>query len=407
LKPVLCLFIHRYRWGFQIRGDERGFLEKARIYKKKGLKLIAVEFDPSLQKGSGEDCYESVRIGAVPLPVRSPITLLNLVIKTVFGVASARLERPSGVYAYNQDPENVVTGYALKLLYHVPLAVVYHHVTLSKMQTFGPGFTRRRADGYSVLASIYYSIVPAFNRYCAVHADVQISLSESTKSEVGSVLGLEECTVAGNGLDHSKFRPLERQKVFDAIFLGRLVPQKGIDVLLKAWKLVLRESPSASLVLVGGSDEPQLLGYKKMIKELGIEENVRLTGFLDDARVVECLNSSKLFVFPSRREGFAQAVSQAMSCGICCVVSDISSLREMYGESAVLVPPDNPERLSDAILALLNDENARKRFGEMGIEATRRLDWETVVNREISAVFRAPSPTAMAPPDAPGVIIQQ
>lgn len=348
-----------------------------------------MEFTPSLQKGTGEESYESIPIGTVRLPISSPTALLALVLKTLFGVASARIGRPSAIYAYNQDPENVVPGFVLKLLYSARLAVIYHHVTPSKVQSFGEGFSHRRADGYTLAASIYNSLVPAINRFCAIRADAQISLSETTRSEVRDVLGLRDVTVAGNGLDHSKFRLVERRKVYDGIFLGRLVPQKGIDILLRAWKMVVREMPTAALVLVGGTDKSQLLEYEKMIRELDLQKHVTITGFLGDTDVVNLLNSSKLFVFPSRREGFAQAVSQAMSCGLCCVLSDIPSLRQVYGDAAVFVPQEDPEKLSSAILSLLGDEKMRKRIIDLGMELSKRFDWESVVEREYSAVFNS------------------
>jgi hypothetical protein len=68
---MLCIFIHRYRWGVQIRGDERGFYEKARIYRRKGIKLIVIEKQPSMKDSLDPDTYESLTMRSGHLPLRN------------------------------------------------------------------------------------------------------------------------------------------------------------------------------------------------------------------------------------------------------------------------------------------------------------------------------------------------
>ena len=137
------------------------------------------------------------------------------------------------------------------------------------------------------------------------------------------------------------------------------------------------------LVLIGGGDESNLRKYRKMISDLGIESNVWMTGFQSDEKVVELLNSSKLFIFPSRKEGFAQAVSQAMACGMCCILSDIPALREYYGNSAVLVPPENSNLLSSAIIDLLANETRRDEIGSNARNTVIGLSWNDTAKREV------------------------
>jgi glycosyltransferase involved in cell wall biosynthesis len=324
---MICLFIHRYRWGYQIRGDERGFFEKARVYRSKGVDLFALEKYPSFQQGIGGYAYDSINIGECRLPIRSPIDLAVILLKTMFRIGTLRPKRPMAIYAYNQDPENIITGFLLKLFYRVPLVIVYHQISTSSFTPFLQGVADRRRRGNSLASSIWRSVVPSLNRFSAIRADVHLALSEATRSEMEKDLGVRNGVTVGNGVDFHKFRSLDVEKIYDAAFLGRLAHQKGIDILLRAWHYVILHLSDAKLVLIGGADLAELQRYKGLINELGLTKEVDLKGFVADEDVVRLLNSSKLFVFPSRKEGFAQAVSQAMSCGLCCILSDIPSLR--------------------------------------------------------------------------------
>src|SRR5438128_1930481 len=113
-------------------------------------------------------------------------------------------------------------------------------------------------------------------------------------------------------MNTSTFRPIELQKTYDAAFLGRLHPQKGVDVLLNAWRQVSDEVPSAKLLIIGGGHEHHVKRYREQIRTLNLEKNVQMAGFVsDETLLVKMLNSSRIFVFPSRYEGFALAVAEA------------------------------------------------------------------------------------------------
>lgn len=384
---LVCLFLHRYRWGYQIRGDERGFLEKARQYRSKGFKLLTVEKRPSLQSSYGGKLYTSIETGDFRLPVRGPFDLAIIVLKSIRRVGQLRRSNPIAVYAYNQDPENVVTGLVVKFLLGRPLVIVYHHITKLLFAPLGVGIVERRRMGYSLFSSVWLSVVPAINRMSAGLADVQLALSTSTKEEVEAAVGVENCIVVGNGIDSDKFRQIQVEKEYEAAFLGRIVRQKGIDTLLRAWSSVTKRKPGSRLVLIGGGDADQIRHYRSLAEEVGVADSVDFKGFLSDEEVVRTLNSSRMFVFPSLKEGFAQAVSQAMACGLCCVISDIPALRETYGDVAVLVPPSNPTALADRIADMLGNPLVLSECGARGRRFVRKFDWGTVVEKELRAML--------------------
>jgi glycosyltransferase involved in cell wall biosynthesis len=380
-------FIHTYRWGYQIRGDERGYLEKVKMFRKFGIDFFTLERTPSIQDGIGESLYTSLRLGDCPVP---PYTIFQLAILSLYSlraVVRRYPSRPIAIYAYNQDVENLWVAYLLKLLLRAPLIVVYHQIRPASFASLRTGIVDRSRRGLHPVRTILNSLVPAFNRFAANHADVHIALSESTREDVEKYVGIKDCAVIGNGLDTVKFHPLDLPKNYDAAFLGRLARQKGIDVLLKAWSEVTQGRPDSQLVLLGGGEPTDVSLYMKMAKELDLERNVTFAGFVDDVELVKALNSSKLFVFPSRKEGFAQAVSQAMGCGLCCILSDIPSLKEVYGSAALFVPVDEPSAFAKRIVELLRGDDERKQFGLKARQLAETFSWEDTVRRELAQLL--------------------
>jgi len=388
-RVIVGTFVHNYRWGWQIRGDERGYVEKVKRYRKLGVGFFTIEKKPSLQDGMKETVYTSLALGNRPIPPQS-ITQLALLSMDVLRVAIRRYpRRPMAIYAYNQDVENLWVAYPLKVLLGAPLVVVYHQIRPASFSSFTLGMADRIRRGFHPVRAIIRSVTPALNRFAAKHADVHIALSEATKEDVRRYLGIKDCVVIGNGLDTGKFHPQNLEKRFDAAFLGRLAPQKGIDVLLRAWSEVVHENAEARLVLIGGGDSEDVSLYKGMVKDLKLERSVVFTGFVEDEELVRMLNSSKLFVFPSRKEGFAQAVSQAMGCGLCCILSDIPPLREVYGTAAVLCPVDQPAVLAKQIRGLLADENEREVISRKARRLAEEFSWEETVRRELAQISKA------------------
>jgi glycosyltransferase involved in cell wall biosynthesis len=388
---MLGIFIHTYSWGWQIRGDERGYIEKVKEYAKLGVDFFTLEREPSLQDGMGEMIYTSLKLPPCPVP---PLSISQLVVLSFCSLRATLRRypsRPIAVYAYNQDIENLWVGYLLKVVLGIPLVVVYHHLRQASFSTFRSGIAYRLSRGFHPIRAVSKSILPALNNFAAWHADVQIALSAATKDDVEKYIGVKDCVVIGNGLDTRKFRPMDLPKEFDGVFLGRLAPQKGVDVLLQAWKEVVRDDPESRLVLIGGGEAKDVALYRQMAKDLSLEGNVKFTGFVSDDEIVRVMGASKVFVFPSRKEGFAQAVSQAMGCGLCCILSDIPSLRGVYGSAATFVPLDQPEALAKRITKLLHAKDERLELGRKARQLAETLSWETAVRGELDLLTRRTS----------------
>ena len=161
---------------------------------------------------------------------------------------------------------------------------------------------------------------------------------------------------------------IDRKKV---LFVGNLYqqPAKGIDILLKAWKMVVKEFPFAELILAG---DGAVREYEKYVEKLGIKENVQFLGKRGD--IENLYAKAYLFVLPSRREGMSNALLEAMMYGVPCIATNISGNQDIIvdGINGLLVPPSDVAALAAAMLKLLQHPQLSETMGKEGRETILR-----------------------------------
>ena len=222
---------------------------------------------------------------------------------------------------------------------------------------------------------------------CAV-----ICCSNYMAGEVTALFGLPEgkVRVIPNGVDPEKLavgrsRALnctdleERGPLPTVVFLGRLVPEKGVQVLLQAFPDVLARVPEARLIVAGrGPYRDYLSG---LARELGLEERVAFIGFVDDLGRNRLLEKARVAVFPSLYEPFGIVALEAMAARVPVVVADTGGLQDIveHGVDGFKVPPGNAGMLGHYIAELLANPVLA---GEMCRQAWRkvitRYDWHYI-----------------------------
>ncbi len=169
------------------------------------------------------------------------------------------------------------------------------------------------------------------------------------------------------------------------VFIGRHDPRKGMPVLLRAWPEIHRRT-GARLRLVGA--DPLIV--RLAVTRAGIDDSgIDALGFLSQDDLTAELLSAKALVAPSLGgESFGMVLTRAFACATAVVASDISGYRDvMTDETGVLVPPGDPDALADAVVALLEDEPRRERFGlaARGL-AQERYSWDDI-GRRLAAIY--------------------
>jgi len=167
--------------------------------------------------------------------------------------------------------------------------------------------------------------------------------------------------VIPNGVDLEAFRAGERQWTPPRLlFVGRIVYQKGLDLLFDALGQ-LKDLPW-QLDLVG--DGPRVSHLKEQAASLGLADKIRFLGWLSRAELPKTYQQANLFVYPSRHEGMPNAVLEAMASGLPVLATRIAGNEELVSaDTGVLVAPEDAAALQAALGPLLVDAGLRQRLG--------------------------------------------
>ena len=149
------------------------------------------------------------------------------------------------------------------------------------------------------------------------------------------------------------------------LYVGRLVPRKGIEYLLEAWRDIVTGFPDARLLLLG--DGPLHQSLKANLGRLGIDGTARFAGRVDN--VPEYLRAADLFVLPSLQEGLPNALLEAMASGAPIVATRIGGVVDIAddGVDALLVTPGDPMGLAGAMGAMLGNNALRERLSAAAV----------------------------------------
>ncbi len=170
-----------------------------------------------------------------------------------------------------------------------------------------------------------------------------------------------------------------------AITVANLRREKDYPNLLRAARLALARHPGLVLLAVGqGPLEDEV---RALHRNSGLGERVRLLGYRTD--VPDLLAASDVFVLASAYEGLPVSIMEAMAAGLPVVATAVGGVPEAVvdGETGVLVPPRDADRLSHALVSLARDEPTRHRMAEEARERSRAFDIRTAV-REQERVYR-------------------
>ena len=244
------------------------------------------------------------------------------------------------------------------------------------------GLDHQRAK-WGKLASTYIML----GEKCAVKfADEIIVLSEGVQKYFMDTYGRKTRFIP-NGVNRPVLRKADiikekfgLEKDSYLLFLGRLVPEKGIRYLLEAFKQVQTDK---KLVIAGGSSDTE--EFAEELKQLAEEDNrILFTGFVQGAELDELYSNAYVYTLPSDLEGMPLSLLEAMSYGNCCLVSDIEECASVVEDKAIVFKKSNVADLQGKLQeACDNTEQVQKYKDEAADYICEKYNWDDVMERTL------------------------
>ena len=202
-----------------------------------------------------------------------------------------------------------------------------------------------------------------------------VTLSESSRAEMVRELGFrrDRVAVVPPGIAE-RFTP-GRDEAEDptVVAVGRLMPAKRFDHLIRAAAVARRTVPRLRLVIVG--DGYERLELERVAREVGGEDWVTLRGRCSDEDLVELYRQAWVLASASSHEGWGMSITEAAACGTPAVVTDIAGHRDAVDQDVTGILCEGPEALGPALADLLGDRERRCRMSEAALERAEEFTW--------------------------------
>ena len=174
------------------------------------------------------------------------------------------------------------------------------------------------------------------------------------------------------------------------LFLARLDPKKGFDLLLPAFAQAHAQRPDLALIIVGDGDPAYVASLRAEAVRIGVAEHVVWAGFLAGDAKLAALADADLFVLPSYSENFGNAVVEALACGLPVVISDqVGVQQEVSAAKAGLVVPCQVADLAAAIVQLAADPALRQAMGARGRHLAKERFSPQAVTAQLQDLYAA------------------
>ena len=274
-----------------------------------------------------------------------------------------------------------LAGHLAGKLYGIP-----HVVTMHSLEPLRPWKAEQLGGGY------------ALSSWCeevaATSADAVVAVSDAMRADLLTVypsIPSERAVVIRNGIDVTEYVADPATDVLDqygvdpvrpyVIFVGRITRQKGLPVLLRAAGAL--DANAQLVVCAGQPDTPeQLAEVTELVR--GLDNAIWIPKMLEKREVIQLLTHATAFACPSLYEPLGIVNLEAMACGTAVVASRTGGIPEVVadGETGLLVEPDDPPALAEALNSLLRDPGRARAMGQAGrARAEAEFSWTTVATQ--------------------------
>jgi len=206
-------------------------------------------------------------------------------------------------------------------------------------------------------------------KFAIKNADTNILVSKNELKQIKEEWKLKNLEYSPHVIDTDVYSPAinniaKSEYLFSMIWTGRLnLVRKCLPELIKAIKIIKNDNPTIKL-LIGGRRGDGFEYAQAMITDAGLENNITMLGEISVEEKISRLQQCKIYVQPSRFEGFGVAIAEAMACGAAVVSSNAGEVPNVLGDAGIIIDGYAPEKIAIAVNKLMLDDVFRKRLQE-------------------------------------------
>jgi glycosyltransferase involved in cell wall biosynthesis len=192
---------------------------------------------------------------------------------------------------------------------------------------------------------------------------VTVTGNNSRKYLIQQGIPEKKIFVLPNTLDFTIFRKIGLNKEYDIVSLGRISEEKHIEIIVKIVEELKAKIPNIKAAIGGNGPQKEMI--INLVKQLKLDNNIDVCGFIPDEELISFFNKGKIFVLTSETEGFPRTIIQAAACGLPVVASNVGDITDVIdqGINGFLVNEySNIKEFSSRVFQLLNDDELYKKF---------------------------------------------
>lgn len=335
---------------------------------RRGLPLAEIDLGPKVQVH---------RLFSLPLP--SWLLSARLPVPTLAGYRLLKKNRPDIIHTQTIFSAGLEALWASSLL-KIPLVGTNHSI-ISEFCVYFP-FAQKFFINFFVWYETWY-----YNHCIVFTAPSRVALQAMQKN------GIKQSGIfISNIIDTDNFQPqvsVDKEKLKEEFglssrpvvsFAGRFVIEKKVEILLRAILLVRGQVPRVVLALAGFGSERD--NWEKLIRDLGLQDNVKFVGALDKPQLAKLFQASDVFAIASSIESQGMVALQAMACGLPVVGVNGRALPEYVNEeNGFIVPIDDYRQMAEALVKLLNNPERSRALGQVGREKVQKYSKQNITKR--------------------------
>lgn len=357
-------------------GNVTYFISKNLALRGHEVKIVTSRFR-NLPKREKKDEFEIIRVPVLrknPNYCRFHEMLTFVVSASVYCLWFVRKFNPDIVHVFFGIPSGPV-AYLLKKIYNLPYVLFLGGRDVPRIHPDPP-----------IYRLLYGILMPAIKGIWG-NSKAVVACSQGLR-ELALKTGINvNIRVIPDGVDLKRFSPPDRSmvpKTIKILAVGRLIPRKGFDCLIKSIPIALKLTKGDFCVEIVG-DGPLWNELRQLSKQEGVDKKVIFSGSIPYEELHKKYREADVFVLTSKAEGMPLVVLEAMACGLPIISTNVQGVDELVlpGVNGFLFQPSDHNALGRHIASIVSDHRMRIEMGKQSLKIIKRFDWANITERYI------------------------